>query len=135
MYRLRDLPTYRTMETSLSLARFHRLRLYLLRTDEPRVLDLRGLRSLGMVVEQDAWICIDRTMNDLPVIAWTRFRRPASLAPNAEVFCDLHFYHSHASLIVAGVLEKAEAEALRRLPRPTAGRADVIPFPGGAGVV
>ncbi|MFO8154900.1 MAG: hypothetical protein ACQERR_05145 [Pseudomonadota bacterium] len=130
MYRLWDLPTYRTMETGMALERFHCLRLFLLRAGEPRILDLRGLRSLGLLLEDEAWVCIDRTMNDLPVAAWTHFRRPASLAPGEQVTCQLHHYHSHASLIVNSILEKAESEVMRRSRRTAPGRAAILPFPG-----
>lgn len=129
MYRLWELPTYRIAETSLPLVRFNRLRLVLLRAGESQLLDLHGLRSLGLLLEDGAWICIDRSMNDLPVFAWTRFRRPASLVADAHVACELHHYHSHASLIVDSVLEKAESDALKRLRRSRqAGRAAVLPF-------
>ncbi len=42
---------------------------------------LDGLLHIDMIFDDDSWICVDRTMNDLAIIAWTNFYISARLLP------------------------------------------------------
>lgn len=78
-------------------------------------LALPGLKTLDLIVQADAWIIVDRAFNDVPVAAWTDFQAPDDRALHEPVACTLRYYHAHASMITAQVLEQMDALLLDQL--------------------
>jgi len=85
-------------------ARYNQVRLGLLRLENPLRLKLTGLRGMDIILDNHAWVCVDRTMYDLPVLAWTDFEYADRNGLHEPVHCQLHFYHIHADLIIETVL-------------------------------
>ena len=71
--RIHDLPVYDRMETRIDSKYFNSARLALKRISNPLRFDL-SLRDISMTVEDKEWFLTDRSMNDLPVLAWTEFQ-------------------------------------------------------------
>jgi hypothetical protein len=112
--RLEDVPVLKTTPGRVVAAHYNRLRLGVLRLGEPLRLELPRLRHLDLVVGRDAWVCVDRMLYDLPVVAWTDFeRRRSSL--HEPVSCMLRMYHAHADVVVPIVFTEAERVLKRRL--------------------
>jgi len=85
-------------------ARYNQVRLGLLRLENPLRLKLTGLRGMDIILDDTTWVCVDRTMYDLPVLAWTDFENSNRNGLHEPVHCQLHFYHIHADLIIETVL-------------------------------
>ena len=100
--RIEDVPRLRTDQTSIEAARFNLVRLGLLRLGGPIRLPLSGLRGMDLVIDRDRWVCVDRALYDLPILAWTDFSSRHEL--HAPVTCLRHFYHVNADLISETVL-------------------------------
>ena len=124
--RLQDLPVLRTIETKVSGERYNRARLALARLGEPFLLDLPGLRSLAMSLEAGRWVCVDRALDDIPVLAWTEFQHGDSVDPAAIIPCRLQFFHAHAGMLMSSALDKMDFELARRLRSEE--RGGVVPF-------
>lgn len=118
-----NIPALHTEKTRIDAPRYNRIRLGLLRADLPLRVPLGGLRGMDMVLTHDAWICIDRTFYDLPVMAWSGFEPWARTSLQDPVVCRLHYYHVHADFIVNSVLSAA-VNALRARAARRAGRTD-----------
>ena len=71
---------------------------------------MRGLRTLDMIVQEGAWIIVDRSLNDLPVAAWTDFEAEEGRGLHEPVICELRYYHGHAGLVIKKVLRRMEEE-------------------------
>ncbi|MFQ5469292.1 MAG: hypothetical protein ACE5EH_03190 [Gammaproteobacteria bacterium] len=102
--RIEDVPKLSTVSTMIDASRYNQVRLALSRIDSPLRIPLPGLRGMDMILESDAWVCVDRTLYDLPVLAWTDFKRLSSTGIHEPVKCLLHTYHIHADLITETVL-------------------------------
>lgn len=102
--RLDDLPRYASRAYRMPAAEFNAVRLALLRLGEPVRFALPGLRTLEMVLEQQAWICVDSGLNDFPVLAWVDFETSGRDALHEPVSCMLYTYHAHAHIIESRVL-------------------------------
>ncbi len=100
--RIEDVPRLRTDQTSIEAARFNLVRLGLLRLGGPIRLSLPGLRGMDLVIDRDRWVCVDRALYDLPILAWTDFSPRHEL--HAPVACLRHYYHINADLISETVL-------------------------------
>jgi len=119
-HRLKDLPVYATFDVELAAPRFNRARLAVLRLGTPLYLHIKELKHLGMVVEDDAWICFDEVLHEFPVVAWTEFQTHSRQGLNDPVRCRMLFYHAHAELIAERVLAAMDV-LLEQLLAPVSG--------------
>ena len=115
--RLNDIPIIKSVPSYVGATHFNRVRLSQLRLDNSLRLELFSLRGLDIVIEDDAWVCIDRTLGDLPVLAWTDFDKNNRQGLHQPVPCKLRFYHNHADLICGTVLDDLGRILERRLSK------------------
>jgi len=113
--RIEDVPKLRTISTEIEGGRYNQVRLGLLRLGGPIRLALPGLRGMDVIVDNKAWVCVDRTLYDLPVLAWTNFGHQERAAIHEPVRCLLHYYHIHADLITETVLSTLLSVLAERL--------------------
>ncbi len=102
--RIENIPKLKTERMLIDGSRYNQVRLGLLRLENPLRLKLTGLRGMDIILDNTAWVCVDRTMYDLPVLAWTDFEKTVRNGLHEPVYCQLHFYHIHADLIIETVL-------------------------------
>jgi hypothetical protein len=103
--RLNDVPILKTTPTCIEAMYYNRVRIALSRIDNPLRIELINLRGLDIVIDDEVWVCVDRTLNDLPIFAWTDFEYSARNHLFEPVACRLRFYHNHADLICGTVLD------------------------------
>ena len=102
--RFDDIPVLKAIPTYVEAAHYNRIRIALSRVDNPLRISLTNLRGLDFIMENDIWICVDRTMNELPILAWANFDTKNRNSLLESVACQLRFFHSHADLICGSVL-------------------------------
>lgn len=98
--RLYEIPPYEITPAEIPAARYNLIRLALLRLGNHQRFTLPRLRGLDMVIGGDYWACVDRTLNDLPVVAWTEFQSKGRVSLCTPVWCRVRYYHAHASMIL-----------------------------------
>ena len=115
MYRSRldDIPALRSVPYAMEARLYNQVRLALRRLDNPLRVLLKGLRSLDFILEDEAWAVVDRSLNDVPVLAWRDFARREDL--HSPVPCRLHYYHAHADVVLHKALAALEAALAERL--------------------
>jgi len=99
-----DVPKLRTESTFIEGQRYNQVRLGLLRLGGPIRLPLPGLRGMDLIIDSRSWVCVDRTLYDLPILAWTDLNHRQRHGLHEQVPCLLHYYHVHADLITETVL-------------------------------
>lgn len=112
--RLEDVPVIKVKPATLEAEIYNRVRLGLIRLENPLRLTLPGLRGMDVLLDDHAWVCVDRTLYDLPVLAWTNFavgRRGLHL----PVDCVVNYYHIHANVIAETVLSTTDRLLRERL--------------------
>lgn len=103
--RLNDIPILKSVPTYIEAAYYNRIRVGIGRFGPTMRVELMNLRGLDLVADTEAWVCVDRTMNDLPILAWTEFEVGKRTSLLEAVGCHLKFFHSHADLICGSVLD------------------------------
>lgn len=127
--RIEDVPKLKTDPSSIEGAYFNQARLALLRLENPLRLKLPGLRGMDIIIDDQAWVCVDRTLYDLPVLAWTDFDYSERSGLYDAVSCMLHYYHIHADLITDTVLSTVSKELAKRVKANAANQsADITPI-------
>lgn len=81
----------------------------------PLRLPLEGYSSFVMLLEEQAWICVDERQNDLPILAWLEFEDKGRNALHLPVTCKLNYYHFAASRVRVRSLELMQLELDKRL--------------------
>ena len=111
--RLNDIPTLKSRATTVTAERYNRVRLALLRLENPLRIELPKLRSLDFILEDETWAIIDRDLNDMPVAAWTDFEHRAAL--HLPVHCMLRYYHAHADAVMDKAWQKLDEILIAKL--------------------
>ena len=112
---LGDLPRYSSADFELDAALYNRVRIALLRLGSPLRFPLPWLRHLDMILDEETWIVVDDSLNDMPVMAWLAFHTEHRAALHTPIACKFYTYHCHAELIQPQVLESIADELASRL--------------------
>ncbi|MDH5228962.1 MAG: hypothetical protein OEZ58_12625 [Gammaproteobacteria bacterium] len=103
---LEGLPRYSSEDSEIEAALFNEVKLAMLRLEDRYQFQLPGLRTLEMIIDKDSWICIDRSLNNMPVFAWTEFQTQNRTSLHEPIACKLFYYHQHAERIVDKVKQE-----------------------------
>lgn len=112
---LDDIPVFDRSRRTVPASYFNRAKLALLRLGKPLRLNIEGLRNLDLILDDDLWVCVDSSMNDLPVIAWLDFETVHRSALHEPIGCEIRYYHSHAGMIRDRILEAMDKQLAERL--------------------
>jgi len=126
-----EVPVYEHRATRLAANCFNRVALLLKRSDGELRIALPSLHHLDLILQPEAWIVVDRALNDVPLFAWTDFRVDPEHRLHQPVPCRLRLFHAQAGLLLRRVLDDLEGQLDDRLGAP--GDARVLPFRGGGG--
>lgn len=102
--RLEDVPVIKIKPAVVSSEVYNTVRLAIIRLEKPLRLSLPGLRGMDITLDDDVWVCVDRTLYDLPVIAWTLFEKSTRNSLHEPIGCQVNYYHIHANVIAETVL-------------------------------
>ena len=67
-----------------------------------------ALNHLDLIVQKDAWIIVDRVLNDMPIVAWTDFQTDGRENLHEPITCEIRLYHFAARMILNTTLEAME---------------------------
>ena len=118
MWRLKRTPLYSSVHSTVEAQYFNTIRLAQCRLTLPIRLQLKGLANIDMLIDHDSWVCVDTTLNDLPISAWTNFKSAGRDNLHEPVECILNYYHFKASTIVKKSLEISHKLLYQRLAAP-----------------
>jgi len=87
----------------------------LLRLGNPLRLEMPGLRGIDIILDDSAWMAVDRNQVDMPLLAWTDFDARHREGLHQAVPCRMHLYHFHAGLLMGDLLDNLEFAIDERL--------------------
>lgn len=103
--KLEGLPRYSSETTSVPAELFNLVRLALIRLGNPLRFSVKGLKDLDLMLDNETWICVDSSLNDIPVLAWTEFEAGHRESLVEPIACRYYTYHAHADKIFDTVVE------------------------------
>lgn len=113
--RLNDVPALKIIPSYVEATYYNRVRLALMRLGNPLRIELINTRGLDIILTDDEWVCVDRSVGDTPSLAWTGFDATERTGLHRPVSCQLRFYHSHADLICGTILDLVHRHIEKRL--------------------
>lgn len=102
---LDGLTPVRVLPKKIDAECYNRIRVRLLRGMAPLRVALPDHRGLDVILTDAAWLCVDSTRNDQPILSWSQFEIAERTALHEPVACQLSLYHIHAGLIMGSALE------------------------------
>jgi len=66
---------------------------------------LPKMKHLDLIVQKNAWIVVDRVLNDIPVVAWTDFEVEHRSNLHEPIACEVRSWHFAASMVMNRALE------------------------------
>lgn len=103
--RLDNIPVYDTRECPIRVQDYNLVKIALKRLGSPIRIEIPNLRSLDFILEDELWVIVDRSLNDVPVIAWLDFQDKGRNSLHKDILCERRTYHTHAMIIVDKALE------------------------------
>jgi hypothetical protein len=85
-----------------------------------------GLNHLDVILQEDAWIVVDRVLNDMPVAAWTNFQTEGRDNLHEPVACDIRIYHFAARMVLQTTLNAMENHLRQSLAEQKTMKADNV---------
>ena len=113
--RLLDVPALKIIPSYVEATYYNRVRLALMRLGNPLRIELMNMRGLDIIITDQEWVCVDRSIGDMPTLAWTGFEMTAREGLHRPVACQLRFFHNHADLICGTVLDLVHRHIEKRL--------------------
>lgn len=130
--RLNDIPVFELRDAQVNAAHFNHVQFALNKLADSVRFPIPKLKHLDLILEKQAWIIVDRVLNDIPVAAWTDFKTEHRDNLHQPIQCRLRIYHANADLILARTLEAMELllgeQLAARLPEAPGNRPKVVPF-------
>jgi hypothetical protein len=127
--RLDDVPVYQHRDGKLEANYYNHVQTALKHLGEEIRLPIPRLKHLDLILQKDAWIIVDRVLNDVPIVAWTDFEVKHRDNLHEPILCKIKHYHANAIMIMNRTLEAMELllgeQLADMLPDE---KSDVIPF-------
>jgi len=126
--KLEDLPTFETRRTAVEAIHYNLVQVALKRLGSPLRFALPKQRSLDLHLEKDAWIVVDKSLNDIPVMAWVDFDTSTRTSLHEVIPCTLKIYHSHAGILIKKIMEAMTLLLGEQLDLPGDEPAKIMPL-------
>lgn len=114
--RLDDVPVYALRQGKVNPTHFNHVQLALKRLGNEIRLSIPRLKHLDLILQKNAWIIVDRVLNDVPVVAWTDFQTSHRDNVHEPVLCNIKHYHANAAMIMNRSLDAMEMLLSEKLP-------------------
>lgn len=103
-----EVPVLEQRDYRLDAAYFNHVQYALNHLGDQIRLPIPKLKHLDLILQKDAWVIVDRVLNDVPVAAWTGFQTSHRDSLHEPINCVLRTYHANAGLITDRTLEAME---------------------------
>lgn len=126
--RLDEIPVYATRNGELPAIYYNHVQVALKRLGDSIRMDIPKLKHLDLILQKDAWIIVDRVLNDIPIAAWTDFQARHRDNLHEPVKCRVRLYHAHAPMILKRTLEAMDLILGEELASQLPDEHDILPF-------
>lgn len=106
--RLGNIPILELRDSQIDALYYNHVQVALKRLGSSIRYRIPKLKHLDLILESDAWIIVDRVLNDVPVAAWTDFETQSRANLHQPIACKLRLYHANAQMILERTLDAME---------------------------
>ena len=111
-------------QDSIEAKYFNLAQTALKRSKEPIRFRIPGLNHLDLLIQPDAWIIVDRVLNDMPIVAWSGFNTEGRDNLHNPVSCEVRLYHFAARMVLNRTLNAMQEILGQTLKEKAMGNSD-----------
>lgn len=101
-----EVPVYEHRDGVIDARYFNHVTTALKRSKEKSLrFPIPKLKHLDLILQDDAWVIVDRVLNDVPVAAWVEFRSEHRTSLHEPIKCRIRYFHAYAGMILRRTLE------------------------------
>ena len=100
-----EVPILREHESKVDANYYNHVQVALNRLGEQIRFRIPRLKHLDLILQKDAWIVVDRVLNDYPIVTWTDFAVEHRDSLHEPIKCNIRYFHAAATMIKARTLE------------------------------
>ena len=127
--RLDEIPVYEFKQGEIESHYYNHVKIAINRIDTEIRFEILGLKHLDLILDEHAWIIVDRVHADVPIAAWTEFEIAHRSSLHGSIKCRIQLYHYLAHTILDRTLNTMESmideELIAKYPDDNN---NVIPF-------
>lgn len=104
-----------------------------LKTLQPQIrFQIPRLKHMDLILQKEAWIVVDRVLNDMPVLAWMHFQVSQRDNLHKPIHCEVYTWHFLAGMLMTRTLETLNAMMQAKLEDPYQHHTEpqILRFPG-----
>lgn len=105
MSRLSEVSVYSMRETHVPAVNYNHVMLTLLRLNDTVRFSLPGFQHIDVIIDRDSWVCVDTSLDEMPMVAWLNFDVKGRDNLFQPIRCTLNYYHFMSSVIAQNALE------------------------------
>ncbi|MDH5256924.1 MAG: hypothetical protein OEX07_02920 [Gammaproteobacteria bacterium] len=106
--RLKDIPVYEHRDGLIEGHYYNHVQIALKRLSNEIRIEIPGLKHLDLILDNEAWIIVDRVHADVPIAAWSDFEVEHRSSLSEPIKCMIRTYHISADIILERVLDSME---------------------------
>ncbi len=106
--RLSEVPELGSWSSTVSAVHYNHVQVALKRLGNEIRLQIPKLKHLDLILQKDAWIIVDRVLNDIPVTAWCDFKTHHRSNLHEPIVCTIRNYHAAAGMVRTRTIEAME---------------------------
>ena len=124
-----EIPRLETREGQVNATHYNHVQTGLHRLHEKLRYQIPKLKHLDLILQKDAWIVVDKVLNDMPIIAWTNFETDHRDTLHEPIKCEIRLFHYAAEMILDRTLEAMELLLGEELDNEVdEDSSDILPF-------
>lgn len=85
------MPRLSTRQGKVNATYYNHVQTALKRINAEIRLQIPRLKHLDLILQKDAWIVVDKVLNDVPIVAWTNFQVDHRDSLHEPVKCEILF--------------------------------------------
>lgn len=125
-----EIPVFEIRHGWIDARVFNQVSALLRRRSSDMRIPLTGFHDLELILQKDAWIVVEKSLNDTPVIAWVDFEVGYRRDLYLPLPCRVKLYHVNAGRLAKQILRQLQQWLLahRQIPADKA-QLVVLPLP------
>ena len=106
--RLDNIPVYEYRKGNIAGHYYNHVQIALKRLGKQIRIEIPGLKQLDLILNEEAWIIVDRVHAETPIAAWSDFEVNNRKSLSDSISCVIRTYHTAADLILQRTLDSME---------------------------
>jgi hypothetical protein len=107
--RLDEVPVYEFKQGEIESHYYNHVKIAINRINKEIRFEIPDLKHLDLILDEHAWIIVDRVHADLPIAAWTEFEITNRSSLHGSIKCRIQLYHYMAHMILERTLDAMES--------------------------